>query len=199
MINNPKMQSGLRQAFPNNFWANPDEFFTDGPLLNMGSDFALMPSLFEPSGVVQQEYYVAGTPVIAFKTGGLKDTVFEGRGKTIDNGFTFEDHSHKDFIDAISRAMSLFSDQEAYAQLRANARNSVLDMKNVAEAWAREFARLRKIMWIPESLPDPPEPATQPKPTPAPAPVVPSSSSASAPAPAAPKDQSTVVDPVKKA
>jgi glycogen synthase len=29
------------------------------------------------SGVVQQEYFVAGTPVIAFNTGGLKDTVSE--------------------------------------------------------------------------------------------------------------------------
>ena len=43
----------------------------------MGSDFGLVPSLFEPSGIVQQEYFVAGTPVVAFKTGGLKDTVFE--------------------------------------------------------------------------------------------------------------------------
>jgi starch synthase len=36
-----------------------------------------MPSLFEPSGVVQQEFFAGGTPVIAFKTGGLKDSVFE--------------------------------------------------------------------------------------------------------------------------
>ncbi len=28
-------------------------FFTDGPLANIGSDFALMPSLFEPGGIVQ--------------------------------------------------------------------------------------------------------------------------------------------------
>ena len=46
-------------------------------MLSLGCDFGLMPSLFEPSGIVQQEYFAAGTPVIAFKTGGLKDTVFE--------------------------------------------------------------------------------------------------------------------------
>lgn len=31
-----------------------------------------MPSLFEPCGIVQDEFFVAGTPVIAFNTGGLK-------------------------------------------------------------------------------------------------------------------------------
>lgn len=68
---------GLRRQYPNNLWADPNEFFTDGALVNYGSDFGLMPSLFEPSGVVQQEFFAGGTPVIAFKTGGLKDSVFE--------------------------------------------------------------------------------------------------------------------------
>ncbi len=66
----------LREKHPRHFWADPDQFFYDGPLVNIGSDFGMMPSLFEPGGIVQQEYFVAGTPVAAFKTGGLKDTVF---------------------------------------------------------------------------------------------------------------------------
>jgi starch synthase len=32
-------------------WADPSAFFTDGPLVNYGSDFGLMPSLFEPGGL----------------------------------------------------------------------------------------------------------------------------------------------------
>lgn len=67
----------LRRQYPRRLWADPNEFFTDGALVNLGSDFGLMPSLFEPSGVVQQEFFAGGTPVIAFKTGGLKDSVFE--------------------------------------------------------------------------------------------------------------------------
>ena len=134
----------LRSAHPNNFWADPTEFFTDVPLLNMGSDFALVPSLFEPSGVVQQEYFAAATPVIAFKTGGLKDTVFEG----IDgNGFTFEDHKHKDFVDAISRAIACYLTPKRYLELRERAKKATLDMLVVAEAWAKEFSRLRQCMW----------------------------------------------------
>ena len=136
---------GLRGTYSNVFWADPNEFFTDGPLLNLGSDFALMPSLFEPSGVVQQEYFLGGTPVIAFKTGGLKDTVFEGVNG---NGFTFEAHTHKDYIDAVGRAIHIFNNQEEYKKLRQRAKDSVLDMEVVAQAWAKEFSRLRKCIWV---------------------------------------------------
>jgi len=36
-----------------------------------------MPSRFEPGGLVQHEFFCAGTPVIGNKTGGIKDSVFE--------------------------------------------------------------------------------------------------------------------------
>ena len=67
----------LKAKYPNSFWAAPEEFFMDGALVNRGSDFGLMPSLFEPGGIVQHEFFVGGTPVVAFKTGGLKDSVIE--------------------------------------------------------------------------------------------------------------------------
>jgi starch synthase len=139
----------FRHRYPNSFWADPDAFFTDGPLLNVGSDFALMPSLFEPSGVVQQEYFAAGTPVIAFKTGGLKDTVYEySAHNTTGNGFTFESHDYHDFVNAVGRALTAFSHEQVYEKIRDNAAASVLDTKVVAEEWAKEFARLRNVIWI---------------------------------------------------
>jgi starch synthase len=67
----------LKQKYPNNFWAAPESFLMDGALVNRGSDFGLMPSLFEPGGIVQHEFFVGETPVIAFRTGGLKDSVHE--------------------------------------------------------------------------------------------------------------------------
>lgn len=39
---------GLRKQYRNRFWADPQEFFTDGSLVNLGADFGLVPSLFEP-------------------------------------------------------------------------------------------------------------------------------------------------------
>ena len=43
----------LSNKYPHCFWSAPNDFFTDGTLANIGSDFALMPSMFEPGGIVQ--------------------------------------------------------------------------------------------------------------------------------------------------
>jgi glycogen synthase len=89
----------LHQQYPEKFWSNPGQFFSDGKLVNLGADWALMPSEFEPGGIVQvfeclfshvlkalvwlclillqHEFFSAGTPVIAFATGGLKDSVVQ--------------------------------------------------------------------------------------------------------------------------
>jgi len=42
----------LKSKYPQCFYAAPEEFFTDGSLINRGSDFGLMPSAFEPGGIV---------------------------------------------------------------------------------------------------------------------------------------------------
>jgi len=42
----------LRNKYANSFWADPQQFFTDGSLVNRGADFGLMPSIFEPGGIV---------------------------------------------------------------------------------------------------------------------------------------------------
>src|SRR4051812_17011639 len=93
-------------------------------------------SLFEPSGVVQQEFFAGGTPVIAFKTGGLKDSIFEFLSQTGNgNGFTFEAHAHGDFMYAMKRALAVFHSDKDYAQLRKNSRDSVLDVQKQAIGW----------------------------------------------------------------
>jgi glycogen synthase len=138
----------LARRYPMNFWADPDAFFVDGPLLNYGCDFGLMPSAFEPGGIVQQEFLIAGTPVIAFKTGGLKDTIFEyynGEG----NGFTFEAHTGGDLAYAVERALKLFwGDRAGYDRLRKNCEKSVISCEMVAEAWLKEFYRMHGKVFV---------------------------------------------------
>jgi starch synthase len=34
----------LNYKYPHCFWSNPDMFFSDGPLVNIGSDYSMMPS-----------------------------------------------------------------------------------------------------------------------------------------------------------
>lgn len=61
----------LKNKYPKNFWGDPALFFSDGPFINVGSDYGMMPSKFEPGGIVQHEFFVGSTPVVAMKTGGL--------------------------------------------------------------------------------------------------------------------------------
>ena len=134
----------LRNKYPYSFWANPDEFFTDGPKINLGSDFGLMPSLFEPGGIVQHEFFIASTPVIAFRTGGLKDTVFEFRwDNNTGNGLTFDNYNCNDLLNAIKRSFGLFKNSEKYEICRKNAFNSAIDVADVSRAWCKEFYRLK--------------------------------------------------------
>ena len=135
----------LRQRFPFSFWANPNEFFVDGPRINIGADFGLMPSLFEPGGIVQHEFFLGKTPVIAFRTGGLKDTVFEFLwDSNTGNGLTFDNYCRNGLLDAMWRSINLFKNKEKYNICRENAFNSVIDVKDVSKAWGKEFYRLKK-------------------------------------------------------
>ncbi len=141
--------SYLKNKYPYAFWANPDEFFTDGPRINLGSDFGLMPSQFEPGGIVQHEFFIGGTPVIAYKTGGLKDTVFEFNWQTnTGNGITFENYSHQELVNAILRSIDLFNNKEKYEICSRNAYKSTIDVSDVSKAWCKEFFRLKNKLFF---------------------------------------------------
>lgn len=102
-----------------------------------------MPSVFEPGGIVQHEFFVGGTPVIAFKTGGLKDSVIEFLWDSEEGcGYTFESHTPGDFIFAIERAVGTFGNKPKYMKLRENAFKATLDGEVVSRAWLNEFYRL---------------------------------------------------------
>lgn len=109
----------LKAKYPGSFWAAPEEFFMDGALVNRGADFGLMPSLFEPGGIVQHEFFVGSTPVVAFKTGGLKDSVIEFQiNSETGCGFTFESYTKEDFIFAVQRSIGIFKNKHKYERLR---------------------------------------------------------------------------------
>lgn len=103
-----------------------------------------MPSAFEPGGIVQHEFFVGGTPVIAFKTGGLKDSVIEFLWDSEEgSGYTFEKHVASDFIFAIERAVGTFKNKPKYLKLRQNAFKATMDGEIVCKAWLEEFYRLK--------------------------------------------------------
>jgi starch synthase len=68
-----------------------------------GSDFFLMPSLYEPCGLGQMIAQRYGTPPVVRRTGGLADTVEDGR-----TGFTFDEPAVGPLMEAVSRATAVW-------------------------------------------------------------------------------------------
>jgi len=68
-----------------------------------GSDFFLVPSLYEPCGLTQMEAQRMGTIPIARRVGGLADTVEDGV-----TGFQFDAFEPRALADAVRRAIAVY-------------------------------------------------------------------------------------------
>ena len=78
-----------------------------------GSDFCLMPSRFEPCGLTQMHAQKYGALPIAHATGGLSDTIEDGR-----TGFLFSEFSGDALKDACNRAFDTFGEEERLEEMR---------------------------------------------------------------------------------
>ena len=139
-----EITESLSQKFPNNFFAPKKDYMTDNILISYGCDFGLILSTIETGNIIQHEYFSSGTPVIAYRIGGIRDTVSEynimdKKG----NGIIYDNIEHNNFISAIIRAVKLFNNKLEYEQCRRNAYISAKDVMDVARAWATEFYRLK--------------------------------------------------------
>ncbi len=81
-----------------------------------GSDFLLMPSRFEPCGLSQMYAQSLGSLPIACRTGGLVDTIDDGR-----SGFLFREPEKNALLSAVSRAFSVYRSRARIDRMRRNA------------------------------------------------------------------------------
>jgi starch synthase len=94
-------------------------------LIEAGADIFLMPSRFEPCGLNQMYSQRYGTIPVVRKTGGLADTVVDTLPETIANetatGIVFNEASPGALLEAIKRAMLLYSIPDIWKKLQINA------------------------------------------------------------------------------
>lgn len=87
-----------------------------------GSDFFLLPSLYEPCGLGQMiALRYANIPIVR-EIGGLADTVSEFNPVSgVGNGFVFQEYRPEALVDAMRRAIKVFKKKKEWQQLQQNA------------------------------------------------------------------------------
>ncbi len=112
-------------------------------MIEAGSDFFLMPSLYEPCGLNQMISLKYGTIPIVRATGGLEDSIEEfsqrtGRG----NGFKFHDYSAAALLHAVDRALSAYKRPDSMKQLIQNAMKCDYSWKRSAREYQALYRKL---------------------------------------------------------
>lgn len=108
----PQISQVLRSAasqFPNKMAFVEDFSEYKAHMIEAGSDFFLMPSLFEPCGLNQMYSLAYGTLPIVRAVGGLKDTVIDlAEHPQQATGFVFEPPSSDALLSCIQRALLFY-------------------------------------------------------------------------------------------
>ena len=102
------------------------------------ADAVLMPSRFEPCGLVQLHAQRYGAPPIAHAVGGLRDTIVDADAHAdTGTGFLFDDLTSENLVAAVKRAVAIMH-QPSWAKLRRR----VMRQDHSWERPARRYARL---------------------------------------------------------
>jgi starch synthase len=90
--------------------------------IEAGADFFLMPSRYEPCGLNQMMSMRYGTVPVVRETGGLADTVepFGPGGLSSGTGIVFRPYTPEALLEAVDRALALYSDPVSLARARRN-------------------------------------------------------------------------------
>lgn len=101
------------------------------------ADFFLMPSRFEPCGLTQMQAQRYGTLPVAHATGGLADTIEDGR-----TGFLFAPLDADTLVETVNRALEVFADKDRLEAMRRVAMAKDFSWRGPAKAYKTLYARL---------------------------------------------------------
>ena len=102
------------------------------------SDFFLMPSFFEPSGLGQMIAMRYGAVPIARKTGGLSDTIYDGR-----TGFLFAEKTQSALKKAMERAIGIFKNKKKFKTMQKTCKKQNFGWEKSARLYKRLYMALK--------------------------------------------------------
>lgn len=107
--------------------------------IEAGSDFFLMPSLFEPCGLNQMYSLVYGTIPVATRVGGLIDTVVDIDDDAANGTGIIEEPTEAGFARGFERALELYGKRKAYAAVQARGMAQDFGWAKAVETYERFY------------------------------------------------------------
>jgi starch synthase len=106
-------------------------------LIYGGADMFLMPSRYEPCGLAQMIAMRYGCVPVVRATGGLKDTVKEGK-----TGFLFQEAVTDSMVQALQRALTTYAGKEKWQQFQRNGMKEDFSWSRSARQYATIYSSL---------------------------------------------------------
>jgi starch synthase len=128
----------LATFYPKNISCNFKFDDTLAHQIYAASDFIVIPSRYEPCGLIQMIAMLFGTIPIAHKTGGLKDSIKDGY-----NGFLFSAYSSESLEEKVLKAVEMREhDKTAYEAMVEHALTTDFSWKKNAEEYLVLYKKL---------------------------------------------------------
>jgi starch synthase len=108
-------------------------------LIEAGSDFFVMPSIFEPCGLNQMYSQAYGTLPIVSRVGGLADTVIDVDELPAEGTGLMCEPTAASLLDALQRALVLFGEPKRYAAAQQRGMGRDFSWKTAAAAYEKLY------------------------------------------------------------
>ena len=113
--------------------------------IEAASDFFLMPSRFEPSGLNQMYSLRYGTIPVVRATGGLDDSVIDfNQNPERANGVKFQEYSARALAKAIRKALALYQERKLYRKFQKNAMGMDFSWEKTVEEYLKVYGTALK-------------------------------------------------------
>lgn len=136
----------LQQKYPKNIGTHLYANFKLPHKIFAGSDMILMPSMFEPGGIVALEAMHYGCIPIVRRTGGLSDIIRDFNPATRKgNGFSFQGTNGLSLLIACIRAIETYRNQRLWTTLVTNAMSEDFSWDSSMREYAKLYKRVIRI------------------------------------------------------